>query len=77
MFSPRALSNSAPFLCPVSSHQLALGTYLIPANLSPAEIQKVSIFLFTVEQKNRWHFSALPFSTSLGNLKIIKKFFFK
>lgn len=44
MFSPRELSISVPFLPPVFSHQLALGTYLIQANVSPAEIQKVSNF---------------------------------
>lgn len=70
MFSPRELSISVPFLPPVFSHQLALGTYLIQANVSPAEIQKVSIFLFTVEQ-NCWHFSIFPFSTFLGNLKMM------
>ena len=42
--------SSAPFLPPAFSHQLALGTCLIPANVSPAEVQKVPISLLTVEQ---------------------------
>lgn len=67
-FLTQLLSSLLPF-----PHQLALGTCLIRANVSPAEIQKVSIFLFAVEQ-NCWHFSTFPFSTFLGNLKMITVF---
>lgn len=65
--------NSAPFLSPVSSYQLALGTSVIWENVPLTEIRKVSVFLFTVEH-NCWHFSTFPFSTFLGNWKIITIF---
>lgn len=42
--------NPAPCLPPTFSHHLALGTRLIRANISPAESQKVPLFLLTVEQ---------------------------
>lgn len=60
---PRALPSSAPFLPPVCFHQLALGTSLIRANISPAETEKVSIFLFKLEVKllTFFNFSLLDF----------------